>query len=145
MHKKLITLLITMFAVNILIGGTSFAQEMPPSSKIVKPLNSLEFDPEEREIVDLIPLLEGKKLNEGLNQIYTHTDGSKISVKIIKGQIAGYVVTDKMGKIRPVFQKRKEGEGPEVRCWVCYENPDGSKDCFRIDCPKGAGSERYPK
>jgi hypothetical protein len=22
-----------------------------------------------------------------------------------------------------------------IRCWHCYKNPDGSIDCFEVDCP----------
>lgn len=53
---------------------------------------------------------------------------------------------------RPVNRVRLnevvEGEGPnvlavivsktvarEIRCWRCYRQPDGTWDCFRIDCP----------
>jgi hypothetical protein len=28
-----------------------------------------------------------------------------------------------------------EKDGPEIRCWHCTGNPDGSVDCVRIPCP----------
>ena len=74
------------------------------------------FDPEAHSREFSLEHIKAKDLYEGVYLL--HSEGNRYILAKVK---AGAAETSP--------------EKPEIRCWTCTGNPDGTFDCFRIQCP----------
>ena len=97
-------------------------------------------DPAKYEVADVQPILKNMTLKDGLNLIHTDSSGLRLSARVEKGKIVGWVVTDIQGKPLPVTYQSKGGKGggkKPTTCWQCATNSKGETHCWRIPCPEG--------
>jgi hypothetical protein len=86
------------------------------------------------EIIDLRPMLEGKRLIEGDNLIHTTPSGLRFTAKVKAGEIIDWSIIDNQGsRVRTTEDKYKRKNS---RCWKCFKANDGAYDCISIPCPE---------
>jgi hypothetical protein len=82
--------------------------------------------------LDLVPMMKNKQFREGLNHVYTEPDGTRLSARVKDGKIAGWIVTDKDGKVIP---STYSASAKKKQCILCYENAKtGKRVCRVVPC-----------
>ncbi len=116
--------------------GTPGTGKPPISGDIGKPKssdNAVESLSEQEEIIDLRPMLKGKKLSEGLNIIHTTPSGLRVSAVVTGGKVVAYEVINRNG-MKVTLQKKEKDKKREF-CLKCWEDSNGKIVCKEIPCP----------
>ena len=75
------------------------------------------FDPEAHSRDFRLEHIKAKDLYEGVYLL--HAEGNRYM----------------LAKVQAADDDPTSPQKPEIRCWTCTGNPDGTIDCFRIRCP----------
>ncbi len=108
-------------------------------------LTKEQLDEVKKNAVDLRPILERKRLREGLNKIYTYDSGIELSAKVKKGKVVAWVATDAKGKgLKTVLYNYNSPGEPAgwtfclVCVWIKGTNTEGvevlQERCSQFPC-----------
>jgi hypothetical protein len=84
-----------------------------------------EKKPQKLKPIDVRPILQSKKPQEGMNLITTSPSGLSLYAKVENGKIMDWVVKDSDGKVLPTTIAKGR-----TTCWRCVIDKNGDTQCF---------------